>query len=331
MDDKGKINVNVRKAETLSSLQELGISTRVSKYLERTYGSIGNIVKMGRDTIFNCFEDRDPSEKSSKYIQELVPALKKAGFIRPATDFNRTFAIASLYRVVFEHYKDYFPNNKISALTNEEYESFTSLTDAEVESVRLSLHESLPQKRQYDVICCCFGINDGRLKSPGTAAQEMQRTVEWVRSQWFKAVNRLRRENTLPAIFEASDEIDASISKLKNEFYRLHQDPIFHREREIVLEIGRLRRLPFKDKVETNGDIDLREIDELEISVRTYNCLRRAGVMTISDVINLPNDDWFKIKFLGFKGLEEVINQVRLAGYDDFNVDVPPTIHFWPC
>ena len=62
-------------------------------------------------------------------------------------------------------------------------------------------------------------------------------------------------------------------------------------------------------------------IDELGLSVRAYCCLKRAGIFTISDIINLPKDDWFKIKNLGRKSLEEVVEKMHSFGYEEFSVN----------
>lgn len=47
-------------------------------------------------------------------------------------------------------------------------------------------------------------------------------------------------------------------------------------------------------------------LEELDFSVRTYNCLRRAGIETIGDLVALSDDDLFKIRNLGIKCHEEI-------------------------
>ncbi len=63
---------------------------------------------------------------------------------------------------------------------------------------------------------------------------------------------------------------------------------------------------------ETEKVLDL-TIDELDLSVRSYNCLKRAGINTVEDLINKSEDDMMKVRNLGRKSLEEVI--AKLASY----------------
>ena len=51
-------------------------------------------------------------------------------------------------------------------------------------------------------------------------------------------------------------------------------------------------------------------IDELELSVRSYNCLKRAGINTVEDLANKTEEDMMKVRNLGRKSLEEVMNKL---------------------
>ena len=52
-------------------------------------------------------------------------------------------------------------------------------------------------------------------------------------------------------------------------------------------------------------------IDDMELSVRAYNCLKRAGISTISDLIENTESEMMKIRNLGKKSLKEVIDKVK--------------------
>ena len=54
-------------------------------------------------------------------------------------------------------------------------------------------------------------------------------------------------------------------------------------------------------------------IEEMDLSVRSYNCLKRAGIHTIEDLTKKTEDDMLKVRNLGRKSLDEVIQ--KLAGY----------------
>ena len=54
-------------------------------------------------------------------------------------------------------------------------------------------------------------------------------------------------------------------------------------------------------------------IDDLDLSVRSFNCLKRAGIDTVEDLVNKTEDEMIKVRNLGKKSLEEVLTQ-----YADF-------------
>ena len=55
-------------------------------------------------------------------------------------------------------------------------------------------------------------------------------------------------------------------------------------------------------------------IDELELSVRSYNCLKRAGINTVEELCNKTSEDMMKVRNLGRKSLEEVLAKLKELG-----------------
>ena len=55
-------------------------------------------------------------------------------------------------------------------------------------------------------------------------------------------------------------------------------------------------------------------IDELELSVRSYNCLKRAGINTVEELTNKTSEDMMKVRNLGRKSLEEVLGKLKELG-----------------
>ena len=55
-------------------------------------------------------------------------------------------------------------------------------------------------------------------------------------------------------------------------------------------------------------------IEELDLSVRSFNCLKRAGIDKVEDLINRTEEDMIKVKNLGKKSLDEVINKLDSLG-----------------
>ena len=57
-------------------------------------------------------------------------------------------------------------------------------------------------------------------------------------------------------------------------------------------------------------------IEELELSVRSFNCLKRAGIATVEDLTNKTGSDMMKVRNLGKKSLDEVIAKLHALGLD---------------
>ena len=55
-------------------------------------------------------------------------------------------------------------------------------------------------------------------------------------------------------------------------------------------------------------------IEELEFSVRSYNCLKRAGIHTVADIVSRTEHDMMKVRNLGKKSLDEVVAKVAALG-----------------
>ena len=55
-------------------------------------------------------------------------------------------------------------------------------------------------------------------------------------------------------------------------------------------------------------------IEELDLSVRSFNCLKRANINTVADLISKTEEDMMKVRNLGRKSLEEVINKLAMMG-----------------
>ncbi len=73
---------------------------------------------------------------------------------------------------------------------------------------------------------------------------------------------------------------------------------------EILVEKGE----PARDKI-----LEM-TIEELDLSVRSYNCLKRAGINTVEDLISKTEDEMMKVRNLGRKSLEEVVQKLDALG-----------------
>ena len=56
-------------------------------------------------------------------------------------------------------------------------------------------------------------------------------------------------------------------------------------------------------------------IEELDLSVRSYNCLKRAGINTVGELVRKTEEEMMKVRNLGKKSLEEVDQKLRELGF----------------
>ena len=69
------------------------------------------------------------------------------------------------------------------------------------------------------------------------------------------------------------------------------------------------------EKAETQRDRVMEmTIDDMDLSVRSYNCLKRANINTVEDLISKTEEEMMKVRNLGRKSLEEVIGKLALMG-----------------
>ena len=66
--------------------------------------------------------------------------------------------------------------------------------------------------------------------------------------------------------------------------------------------------------MDPKGKVMDMNIDELELSVRSYNCLKRAGINTVEELTNKTAEDMMKVRNLGRKSLEEVLGKLSELG-----------------
>ena len=87
---------------------------------------------------------------------------------------------------------------------------------------------------------------------------------------------------------------------------------------EILKEIRRLAKGRVNDAVRLAylSEDELENIDELELSVRSYNCLKRAGIKAVEELCNRTPEDMMKVRNLGRKSLDEVLAKLKELGLE---------------
>ncbi len=82
---------------------------------------------------------------------------------------------------------------------------------------------------------------------------------------------------------------------------------------ELSDEVGSTEIMEKKEDTGKDKVLEM-TIEELDLSVRAFNCLKRAGVNSVGDLINKSPDEMMKVRNLGKKSLEEVISKLEALG-----------------
>jgi DNA-directed RNA polymerase subunit alpha len=78
-------------------------------------------------------------------------------------------------------------------------------------------------------------------------------------------------------------------------------------------ELGKSNTVVVKPESQRDKILEM-TIEELDLSVRSFNCLKRAGINTVEDLAAKSENDMMKVRNLGRKSLEEVINKLQTMG-----------------
>ncbi len=105
----------------------------------------------------------------------------------------------------------------------------------------------------------------------------------------------------------APDEAVSLAAKVLSEHLALFVDLSEHAQKAVVIVDAAPD--PVDKVLEMN-------IDELELSVRSYNCLKRAGINTVEELTNKTEEDMMKVRNLGRKSLEEVLSKLHELGLE---------------
>ena len=134
-----------------------------------------------------------------------------------------------------------------------------------------------------------------------TPVKKVNYTVEPTRVGSYTDREKLSVEVTTNGTIKP-DEAVSLAAKIMNDLLRLFVDLSDDaKNTEIIVE---------KEESKKEKVLEM-TIEELDLSVRSYNCLKRAGINTVEDLINRSEEDMMKVRNLGRKSLEEVINKLK--------------------
>ena len=138
-----------------------------------------------------------------------------------------------------------------------------------------------------------------------TPVLKVNYTVENTRvgqqTDFDKLILDVETDGTIPA-----DEAVSLAAKILNEHLNLFVD--------LSEEMGNAEIMVEKDDDGKEKVLEM-TIEELDLSVRSFNCLKRAGINTEGDLIGKSEDDMMKVRNLGRKSLDEVIGKLASLGF----------------
>lgn len=80
-------------------------------------------------------------------------------------------------------------------------------------------------------------------------------------------------------------------------------------------QIAEREYMVIQEEKQTNSKLD-RKVEDLDISVRAYNCLKRANINTVGELTQKTEEEMMKVRNLGRKSLKEVVQNLRALGLD---------------
>ena len=138
-----------------------------------------------------------------------------------------------------------------------------------------------------------------------TPVLKVNYTVENTRvgqqTDFDKLILDVETYGTIPA-----DEAASLAAKILNEHLNLFVD--------LSEEMGNAEIMVEKDDDGKEKVLEM-TIEELDLSVRSFNCLKRAGINTVEDLIGKSEEDMMKVRNLGRKSLDEVIGKLDALGF----------------
>ena len=137
-----------------------------------------------------------------------------------------------------------------------------------------------------------------------TPVHKVNYTVENTRVGHMTDFDRLTLEVWTDGTISARDAVSLG-AKIMSDHMMLFAD--------LSATVG--TRATVVEKTESTHDKVLEmTIEELDLSVRSFNCLKRAGINTVEDLVGKSENDMMKVRNLGRKSLEEVINKLTAMG-----------------
>jgi DNA-directed RNA polymerase subunit alpha len=232
-----------------------------------------------------------------------------------------TEIVLNMKQLIIKLHGDSPKNLRIDAVGEGEVTAGDIKVDADVEILNPDLHIATlgPEGRLYMDISISRGrgyapaeknkdkgsnIGTINIDSIYTPVRKVNYVVENTRVGQITDYDKLTIEVWTNGILSPDEAVSIS-AKILSDYLKFFIELSDNaKNTEIVIEPGESKH----DKV-----LEM-TIEELDLSVRAYNCLKRAGINTVEDLIGRTEEDMIKVRNLGRKSLDEVIGKINTLG-----------------
>ena len=232
-----------------------------------------------------------------------------------------TEIVLNMKQLIIKLHGDSPKNLRIDAVGEGEVTAGDIKVDADVEILNPDLHIATlgPEGRLYMDISISRGrgyapaeknkdkgsnIGTINIDSIYTPVRKVNYVVENTRVGQITYYDKLTIEVWTNGILSPDEAVSIS-AKILSDYLKFFIELSDNaKNTEIVIEPGESKH----DKV-----LEM-TIEELDLSVRAYNCLKRAGINTVEDLIGRTEEDMIKVRNLGRKSLDEVIGKINTLG-----------------
>ena len=232
-----------------------------------------------------------------------------------------TEIVLNMKQLIIKLHGDSPKNLRIDAVGEGEVTAGDIKVDADVEILNPDLHIATlgPEGRLYMDISISRGrgyapaeknkdngsnIGTIHIDSIYTPVRKVNYVVENTRVGQITDYDKLTIEVWTNGILSPDEAVSIS-AKILSDYLKFFIELSDNaKNTEIVIEPGESKH----DKV-----LEM-TIEELDLSVRAYNCLKRAGINTVEDLIGRTEEDMIKVRNLGRKSLDEVIGKINTLG-----------------
>ena len=232
-----------------------------------------------------------------------------------------TEIVLNMKQLIIKLHGDSPKNLRIDAVGEGEVTAGDIKVDADVEILNPDLHIATlgPEGRLYMDISISRGrgyapaeknkdkgsnIGTINIDSIYTPVRKVNYVVENTRVGQITDYDKLTIEVWTNGILTPDEAVSISAKILSDYLKFFIELSDNDKNTEIVIEPGESKH----DKV-----LEM-TIEELDLSVRAYNCLKRAGINTVEDLIGRTEEDMIKVRNLGRKSLDEVIGKINTLG-----------------